>query len=75
MNKKGFTIAETLVTFVLVAFIGLSLLQLLLNYKDLASIKMKQQTYASIKDEITSRIQKHVKRRGLLYTQSCGISK
>ena len=67
MNKKGFTIAETLVTFVLVAFIGLSLLQLLLNYKDLASIKMKQQTYASIKDEITSRIQKHVKRRGLLY--------
>ncbi len=67
MNKKGFTIAETLVTFILVAFIGMTLLQLLLNYKDLASIKMKQQTYASIKDEITSRIQKQVKTRGLLY--------
>ena len=67
MNNKGFTIAETLVTFILVAFIGMTLLQLLLNYKDLATVKMKQQTYASIKDEITSRIQKHVKTRGLLY--------
>ena len=67
MNKKGFTIAETLVTFVLVAFIGLTLLQLLLNYKDLAAVKMKQQTYAAIKDQITAKIQNDVRRRGLLY--------
>lgn len=67
MNKKGFTIAEVLVTFVLVAFISMSLLQLLLNYKDLANVKMKQQTYAAIKDEITIRIQKDVKTRGLMY--------
>ena len=67
MNKKGFTIAETLVTFVLVAFVGLTLLQLLLNYKDLAAIKIKQQTYAAIKDQITARIQKDIKTRQLLY--------
>ena len=65
-NEKGFTIVETIASFVLVMTLSLSMLSILLKYKDTAQVENLKNTFQTLKETVTKDIQTDVRNRGLL---------
>lgn len=71
-NEKGFTIVETIASFVLVMTISLAMLTILLKYKDTAQVENIRNTFQTLKETVTKDIQTDVRNRGLLSVERSG---
>lgn len=71
-NEKGFTIVETIASFVLVMTLSLSMLSILLKYKDTAQVENLKNTFQTLKETVTKDIQTDVRNRGLLNIERSG---
>lgn len=65
INNKGFTIIETMASFILVTFVAFGLLQLLMTYKNKSAIEMEKNEYVTLRETITKIIQSDVATKGL----------
>ena len=71
-NEKGFSIVETIASFVLVMTLSLSMLSILLKYKDTAQVENLKNTFQTLKETVTKDIQTDVRNRGLLNIERSG---
>lgn len=71
-NEKGFTIVETVASFVLVMVLSLAMLSILIKYKDTAHVENLRNTFQTLKETVTKDIQTDVRNRGLLSVERNG---
>lgn len=65
MDKKGFTVIEILLSFVLVMIIIINLFSIIINYRDRSYIEMLKTDYLTFKSVVTKDIQTDILKKGL----------